>query len=381
MNVSGETAIILAAGESSRMGSPKPLLPFGTETVLERSVNLFLHAGISDVRVVIGHLGQSIRRRFPDLPVKWIYNEKYESGMLSSVQKGVATLETGCDCFLLLPVDIPLVRPRTISVIRDAWHAFKSDFSIIHPTFIGKRGHPPLISSEHIPEILACNSSFGLKGFLDEYNRFAKEIPVIDEFIEKDMDTPEGYEILSTALGRYELPTRAECTAMLSDTSMFSEKTAAHCRQVASLATYLGKTVAACDIPLDLERINAGALLHDIAKGEKNHAAAGAEILMKMGFSGITDIVSAHMDIDVPKTSPITESEVVYLADKLVQGDTLVTLSARFERKLAKYGHDPSTRDVIHKRRACADAVIKRIEHAVGRSFLTILADFSGGPV
>lgn len=369
-------ALILAAGESLRMGSPKPLLPLGGETVAERSVNLFINTGIQDIRIVTGHLAGMVRDRLPNLPVKWVHNEAYGQGMLSSIKKGVATISKDRSWFFLLPVDIPLVRPQTLSTLLEAMRVSKRDISIFHPTFMGRRGHPPLISTGLIPEILAWNGPGGLGGFLAGHHAGAVEVPLIDEFIERDMDTPADYQFLSSALSRYHIPTFAECEAMLSDTSLFAEKTASHCRMVARLAAYLGKTLAACNVSLDIERITTGALLHDIAKGEKNHAAAGAAVLQEMGYSGISDIVAAHADIEIPEASPLTEAEVVHLADKLVGADALVPLCVRFERKLSKYGHDASARAAILKRRADAESIVARMEHAAGKSFQAIMEDF-----
>lgn len=360
------------------MGSPKALLPLSKETALERSVNLFANAGIQDIRVVTGHLAETVRGRLPNLPVRWIHNDVYQRGMLSSIQKGISSIGEEHAWFFLLPVDIPLVRPQTLSLLLEARQSPGRGISIIHPAFMGRRGHPPLISTGLTADILALDDPAGLDGFLARHHTDAVEIPVIDEFIERDMDTPADYRSLSTALSKYHMPTPAECEALLTDTSLFPQKTAAHCRQVARLATYLGESLADCNVPIDLWRVASGALLHDIAKREKKHAAAGAALLRKMGYSGIADIVSSHVDIDVSEAStPPTEAEVVYLADKLVQGDIPVSLSGRFEHKLAKYGHDPSARAAILKRRTDAEAIAKRIERAVGNSFESIMAEYS----
>lgn len=372
-------ALILSAGESRRMGTPKPLLPLGKGTTLERSVTLFTDAGIRDIRVVTGHLAGSIRERLPTLPVTWIHNDRFQEGMLSSIKKGVATIEADRSWIFLLPVDIPLVRPRTLSAMLDARLSTGSTCPVLHPTFMGHRGHPPLISTRLIPGILSWDGPGGLGGFLAGHASGAADIPVIDEFIERDMDTPADYRFLSSALPAYHMPTPSECEAMLSDRSLFAEKTASHCRMVAKLAVYFGETLTACNVSLDIGRITAGALLHDISKGENDHAAAGAILLTEMGYSGISNIVAAHADIAVPEESPLTEAEVVHLADKLVFGDLLVPLSVRFERKLAKYGKEPSARAAILKRWSDAETIAGRIARAVGKSFQEIIDGFPQG--
>jgi CTP:molybdopterin cytidylyltransferase MocA len=371
------TAIILAAGESRRMGTPKPLLLLGKDTLLEKSVNLFTKAGITDIQVVTGRLSDTLRRRLPDLPVGWVPNDGFRQGMFSSVKKGVSAVNRHRTWFFLLPVDIPLVRPETLmSMLKACPAATGSNTSVLHPAFMGHRGHPPLISTRLIPDILSWEGGGGLGGFLARNRHDVEDIPVFDEYILRDMDTPDDYRALAADLCRNHLPTPAECEAILGDASFFESETAAHCRRVAEVAVHIGQTLAASNVPLDIRRIEAAALLHDISKGEKNHAAAGARKLSDMGFSGIADIVSTHMDISVSGAASPTEAEVVYLADKLVRGDALVPLDVRFRHKLAKYGHDPSARIAIQKRRANAEAILDRMEQSVGKSFPEIMAGF-----
>ena len=86
------SAVVLAAGESRRMGKPKQLLPFGDGTILERVVDTLLAAGVGEVIVVLGHLADRIRLVLGDRPVKIVINEDYREGMLSSVQCGVRAI-------------------------------------------------------------------------------------------------------------------------------------------------------------------------------------------------------------------------------------------------------------------------------------------------
>jgi putative nucleotidyltransferase with HDIG domain len=192
------------------------------------------------------------------------------------------------------------------------------------------------------------------------------------------MDTPADFRYLSGALGRYHIPTFAECDAMLSDTSLFPKPTAAHCRMVGQVARHLGRVLIECRKPLDMDRIEAGALLHDIGKGKKDHGEAGARMLSEMGFTGIADIVSVHMDITLSESSCPTEAEIVYLADKLVSGADLVPLSTRFEKKLAKYGHDLEIIAAIRKRKEVAETIANRIAFSAGKSFQAIMNSFHG---
>lgn len=370
------TAVILAAGESSRMGQSKPLLPLGKKPVLDHAVETFHTAGIFDIRVVTGHQGDKIRKALSTLEVKWIHNEVYRQGMLSSIKKGLESIPRDKKNFFLLPVDIPLIRPRTLEILLEEWPVPENGRPILYPTFAGERGHPPLISTNYIPDIMKWDRQDGLRMFLAQHDADAMDIPVIDEYILKDMDTLSEYESLVAAWQRNNIPTPAECTAMLDNPAFFSGQTAAHCRAVAELAGFLGRRLAPNIDGIDPERIFAAALLHDVAKGQSDHAGTGAHILTKLGFSGIADIVASHMDISVTDTSPITDREVVYLADKLVKGDKPVPLQIRFDDKLARHGHDSAARAAILKRKADTLAVVRRIEKKLETSMEEIFDDY-----
>ena len=371
------TAVILAAGKSGRMGRLKPLLPLGKRSVLERVVNLFQAAGISDIRVVIGHREEEIRQRLPTLDVTWLYNEHYHQGMFSSIKTGLRNLQPDRADFFMLPADIPLVRPGTVAAMLEERHSLGSDISILYPSFLEKRGHPPLISARLVPEILAWKGDGGLNMLLESYEAEARDVPVIDEFILKDMDTQSDYEHLTAAREKYDIPTPSECRAILEYPALVSSATAAHCLAVSRLAVFLGSRIAGRNSGIDLSRIAAGAMVHDVAKGRPDHAHEGAALLSELGFSGIADIVADHMDIDFPEETPLGDREIVYLADKLVKGDKLVPLSARFDDKLARYGENPDAKAAILRRKNNALKIVRCFERASGTPLQTHLDDFA----
>ncbi len=369
-------AIILAAGKSGRMGKLKPLLPLGKRTVLERVVDLFLTSGVSDIRVVIGHREEDVRSRLASLRVTWIHNEEYHQGMFSSIKMGLRNLASDRTHFFMLPTDIPLVRPQTITAMLEKRNALGCETSILYPSFMDKRGHPPLISTELIPKILEWKGQGGLNMVLESHEAIARNVPVIDEFILTDMDTQSDYEHISAARGRYDIPTAAECMAILKNPAFVSDETASHCLAVSKLAVFLGRQIVIQNSGINLSRISSGAMLHDVAKGRPDHAREGAKLLSEMGFSGIADIVAGHMDIDFQENTPLTDREIVYLADKLVKGDKLVPLNARFDDKLARYGENPDAKKAILKRKNNALTIVRCFEKESGKGLQTILDDF-----
>jgi CTP:molybdopterin cytidylyltransferase MocA len=188
------SAIILAAGYSSRMGTLKPMLKLGGETILERAIKLFCDSGIEDVIVVVGHRANEIISHVENCTTRAITNEHFERGMFSSVKAGVNALRPESEAFFVLPVDISLVRPRTIKDLLEAYRNGNSQ--IIFPAFLGKRGHPPLISASCRNEILSYCGDDGLRGFFRKHDRDSKRVEVADEMILFDLNTPADYEAL-----------------------------------------------------------------------------------------------------------------------------------------------------------------------------------------
>ena len=188
------SAIILAAGYSSRMGEFKPLLPIGGKTAIMHIIENLSLAGITDIKVVNGYKANLLASFLQQQPVQLVHNPNYHLGMYSSIQVGVASLDLACKAFLLLPVDYPLVETNTFKDLISYYH--KNPSGIIYPTFREKRGHPPLISTRYREEILSGDQPHGLKGLLNLHNDEALHIPVADQAILMDMDKNEDYQRL-----------------------------------------------------------------------------------------------------------------------------------------------------------------------------------------
>ena len=122
------------------------------------------------------------------------------------------------------------------------------------------------------------------------------------------------------------------CEALLSAAGA-DEALRAHCRAVAALADELGAALREKGAPLDAEALHAAALLHDIARGEPDHAALGARRLGALGYPGIAEIVRQHHELE---SAALDEAAVVYLADKAVRGARRVPIDERFAASAAK---------------------------------------------
>ncbi len=202
------SAIILAAGLSSRMGQPKLLLPWGRTTVLGQVVSTFAAAGIDEIIVVTGGAREKIEglaaKLAKDFPVRTVYNPEYARGeMLSSIQCGLRDLayiplssphsevqKWGDRGGLIGLGDQPQVREETVRRVCAAFVQTRSPLVI--PSFHNRRGHPWLAARSLWPEILALPLSTTPRQFLNAYTG-PVEYVAADESILQDLDTPEDY--------------------------------------------------------------------------------------------------------------------------------------------------------------------------------------------
>jgi len=191
----GVSAILLAAGFSRRMGKFKPLMRLGAQTLIARMVSTYRKAGLTDIRVVTGHRADAVASALAFLPATAVYNPAYDAGMFSSIRAGIASLPSTTRAYFIHPVDIPLVRPDTLSRLMDALD--DESRAAVYPLFEDERGHPPLIHSALAPEIVACNGRGGLRELLRRLESRAKNVPVADEGVLLDLDAPDGYQRLA----------------------------------------------------------------------------------------------------------------------------------------------------------------------------------------
>ncbi len=189
------SALILSAGLSSRMKEFKPLIRLGEKTLLEHGIHLFAEAGIEQIITVLGHRADELVGIVERASARPLIHGEYKKGMFSSVQQGVAELEGYCDCFFLLPVDIPLVRPETIQQLLDVRRAEPENF-IYYPKYRSRRGHPPLLDTRLIAPILEYSGKDGLRGLLRNYQNQALEVEVADPFVGLDVDTDADFTML-----------------------------------------------------------------------------------------------------------------------------------------------------------------------------------------
>ncbi len=359
-------AIVLTAGRSTRQDGFKPLLPIGEDTVLGRCLGLFAQKGLFDIVAVLGHRAGELAPVVKSGRARAVLNPDYDQGMLSSVKTGVQALSSKTRAFFVLPVDIPLVRPLTLDILLQTLRD-EPQAQVLVPTFTRITGHPPLISSELIQEIIAYQGSQGLRGVLDQAEQI--QVPVPDKHILLDLDCPEQYQKALELRQTYDLPDPDEAYALLAWQQGDGRAVIGHSHKVAQTAERIAKEVNHFSgAGLDIGLVKSAALLHDIAKGRTDHARAGGKLLMELGFSSrLAEIVARHADCSPSAQAPVDETEVVYLADKLVQGDRLVGLEKRFARKYEQFYGNSEARQAVKRRWEQAGYVLARVEQGLGK--------------
>lgn len=187
----GLSAIIVAAGLSSRMGSFKPLLPLGGKPMLRLAIDNMRLAGADEIIVVTGYRAQELRSIIADADAKEVHNPDYRvTGMYDSVKLGLRALGDSVGRVMLTPADNPAVMQSTYASL------LGSNALIVRPSFEGNSGHPLIISGALIPYMLSYDGPMGMRGAVERSGFKIDEVAVNDPGITMDADTPEQYEKL-----------------------------------------------------------------------------------------------------------------------------------------------------------------------------------------
>ncbi|MBP2645487.1 MAG: metal dependent phosphohydrolase [Firmicutes bacterium] len=359
----GLAALILAGGYSSRAPGFKPLLPLGNSVVIENTINNFRRANIVDIIVVAGHRLDELLPILNRLPVRPVFNENYSEGMFSSVVAGVQSLWQDTEAFFLLPADMPLVRSHTIKLLGRAYKRTGAD--VIYPVFRGRRGHPPLITARLAPVISTWDGTEGLRQLLKKYESKAYEVEVSDEGVMLDVDTQADYREACERWNCRHFPSQSECEAIMVKLKV-PESVVRHGKVVAEVACRLAARLNQAGLNMDAGLIASAGVLHDIAKGTPDHARNGARILCGMGYPRVAAIVAVHTDIVFEKGVLLNEASIVYLADKLVKNDRIVSVEERFQYALERASADDAARAAIGKRLSNGHSIINEVERRLG---------------
>ncbi|MFN2491944.1 MAG: NTP transferase domain-containing protein [Pyrinomonadaceae bacterium] len=188
-------AIILAAGQSTRMGAFKPLLPFGSQTVIESCIQYLRDGGVETVIVVVGQnpRAEKLKAELRDSQITIAVNPDPASEMSASISYGVRNLPAQTHAVLITPVDHPAVASQVVTVLVNEW---EKGARLVMPTWKDRGGHPVLVDLSFRDELLSLDSGRGLKGLFDAHPADVRRIPVGSNYIARDMDTWDDYRAL-----------------------------------------------------------------------------------------------------------------------------------------------------------------------------------------
>lgn len=187
-------AIVLAAGLSTRMGSPKMLLPWGSQPVIGHVINVVLSAGIEDIVVVTGGHKEKIDQILASLAVFNAFNPDYANGeMLNSIQVGLRALPASTQAALLVLGDQPTITAEIIIELSERSKKIVPG-GIIIPSYHFRRGHPWIILRRFWQQILDLKSPQTMRDFLRENESCIHYVEFETPAILQDLDTPQDYE-------------------------------------------------------------------------------------------------------------------------------------------------------------------------------------------
>ncbi len=203
--MSGVSVILLAAGESRRMGPlNKMTLPVAGVPLLRRTANTLVNSDVGEIVVVLGHEQKTALALLADLPLRLVTNERYREGQTTSVHCGLEALHEPCKGIMVCLSDQPLLRVEDIDCLV---HAFehRCPTSVLIPTWQGRRGNPVILPYEHRAAILAGGPGLGCRRFIDAHPQLVVWQEMDNDHVVFDLDTAADYQRLLRRLGSGEV--------------------------------------------------------------------------------------------------------------------------------------------------------------------------------
>lgn len=193
--VTSYAIIILAAGSSSRLGSPKQLLTYKDKTLLQNSIDSAKQIGSGKVIVVLGSNKELIENEINDEGIILIQNQNWASGIASSIKAGIEALKVSSpdiDAIILMVCDQPFADAKTLKAL--LVKQVESGKAIVGCRYENTTGTPALFHSSLFPELLSLEGDSGAKKLFEKYNEIASFVSFKNGGI--DIDTSEDYKNL-----------------------------------------------------------------------------------------------------------------------------------------------------------------------------------------
>ncbi|WP_455368568.1 nucleotidyltransferase family protein [[Eubacterium] cellulosolvens] len=196
------SGILLAAGESKRMGKPKLLLNLGKSNIINNTIENLLKSKILELVIVLGHEAKKIEDSIlaQDKRIKFVLNENYSEGMSTSIKCGVLAASKQSEAFLIALGDQPLISPKITNSLIEKYQT--SGVGIVTVAHQSMRGHPVIISRKYFQEILALNGDIGARELLKHYSDDTTSFSIESSEQFLDIDRTQDYEELKKIYDR-----------------------------------------------------------------------------------------------------------------------------------------------------------------------------------